>query len=198
MRYATVLFFLLYSIIFASTANADPAAPRLIIVGDSISAMHDSWPSKLDEISDRWLIQVMAQNGRTIRDFSFPRDLWTLGEENDTVVYFLGSNDILQHNNVAFAKYRLQTHIQFLLDRNFKVLLVKPPNFGLDEEIFGKSNKRHRALFESLRGTSPRLWLYDIDNVWDPAVTHDGIHPTGELSIEIAQAINMALSINIH
>ncbi|MEH6593034.1 MAG: SGNH/GDSL hydrolase family protein [Halioglobus sp.] len=198
MRYLTRLAFVLSSILFVSATNADHVVPRLIVVGNSISTTHHSWPNVLGDLSDRWAIHVMAQNGRTIRDFSFPRDLWTAGNQNDTVVYFLGGNDILQRNHVDFAKYRLQLHANFLLQRNFKVLLVMPPNFGLDEEMFGESNRQHRKIFEDLRGTHPRLWVYDIDAVWDPAGTSDGIHPDDELSYEIAQAINWVLAMNIY
>ena len=198
MRYATILAFMFHSIIFSSAANADHVVPRLIVVGNSLSTTHHSWPNELGEMTDRWVIHVMAQNGRTIRDFSFPRDLWTSGNQNDTVVYFIGSNDILQRNHVDFAKYRLQTHVSFLLERNFKILLVMPPSLGLDEQMFGESNRQHRALFETFRGTHPRLWVYDIDHVWDPTATSDGIHPTDELSNEIAQAINWVLAMNIY
>ena len=81
----------------------------------------------------------------------------------------------------------------FLLERNFKVLLVTPPSFGLDEKKHGKSNREHREIFEAFRGTHPRLWVYDINHVWDPTETTDGVHPTDELSIKIAKAINGVL-----
>ena len=198
MRYATILALVLHYILFVSAANADHVVPRLIIVGNSLSTTHHSWPNVLGELTDRWVIHVMAQNGRTIRDFSFPRDLWTSGDQNDTVIYFIGSNDIGQRNHIDFAKYRLQTHISFLLERNFKVLLIVPPNLGMDKKLYGKSTREHRKLFKSFRDTHPRLWVYDIDHVWDPAKTTDGIHPNDELSIEIAQAINWFLAINIY
>lgn len=198
MRHATIVVFLLSSMLLVSAANADHVAPRLIVVGNSLSTTHHSWPQVLGDISDRWVIHVMAQNGRTVRDFSFPRDLFTSGDKNDTVVYMLGSNDIGQRNHIDYAKYQLQTQLSFLLERNFNVLLIIPPSFGLDEEVYGESNRRHRALFESYRGTHPRLWIYDLDNVWDPALTTDGIHPSDELSAAIAEAINWVLAMNIY
>jgi hypothetical protein len=152
----------------------------------------------LRRIAPRWNIQVMAQNGRTIRDFSMPRDLWTPGDRNETVVYFLGGNDILQRNHVAHAKYRLQTHLNFLLERNFKVLLIVPPTFSLDREMFAETNEQHRAMVESCRGSHPNLWVYDIDNVWDTSQTPDNVHPTPTLSYEIALVINMVLGMNIY
>ena len=107
MRYVARLAFVLYSILFVSASNADHVVPRLIVVGNSLSTTHHSWPQVLGDITDRWVINVMAQNGRTIRDFSFPRDLWTSGDNYETVVYMLGSNDIGQRNGVDHAKYQL-------------------------------------------------------------------------------------------
>lgn len=167
-------------------------------MGDSLSTTHESWPGYLREIAPRWNVQVMAQNGRTIRDFSLPRDLWTPGDKNETVIYFLGGNDILQRNNVVHARYRLQSHISFLLERNFKVLLITPPTLGVDPEMFGKTNAEHRALVESYRGTNENLWVYDMDNVWNTAQTPDGVHPSAELSREIALAINKVLAQKIY
>ena len=198
MRYVARLAFVLYSILFVSASNADHVVPRLIVVGNSLSTTHHSWPQVLGDITDRWVIHVMAQNGRTIRDFSFPRDLWTSGDNYETVVYMLGSNDIGQRNGVGHAKYQLQTQVSFLLERNFNVLLIIPPSLGLDEKKYGRSNRLHRALFESYRDTHPRLWVFDLDNVWDPALTADGVHPNDELSIEIAHAINWVLALNIY
>lgn len=179
-------------------ADAEPGEPRLIVIGDSLSTTDQGWPNLLREIAPRWNVQVMAQNGRTIRDFDIPRDLWTPGDKNETVVYFLGGNDILQRNAVDHAKYRLQTHIAFLLERNFKVLLIVPPSLGLNDPLYDGPNREHREMVESCRGTSPNLWVYDIDNVWDPSMTTDGVHPTEELSREIAYVINIVLSMNIH
>jgi len=172
--------------------------PRLIIIGDSISTTHESWPNYLRAMAPRWNIQVMAQNGRSIRDFSIPRDLWTTGDKNETVIYFLGCNDILQRSDIMHARYRLQDDIKFLLDRNFKVLLIIPPHFGIDPEKFGKSTEEHRELMASYRETRPNLWVYDMDNVWDAQQTYDGVHPNAALSYEIALVINMVLSMNIY
>lgn len=183
---------------FILPANAGHDEPRLIIMGNSLSTTHESWPNLLREMAPRWNVHVMAQNGRTIRDFSIPRDLWTSGNKNETVIYFLGSNDILQLNAVAHAKFRLQSHVAFLLERNFKVLLITPPTFDIDEAIFGASIASHRALFESFRGTDPKLWVYDLDHIWDPTETSDGIHPTEALSMKIATTINWVLALNIH
>ena len=114
------------------------------------------------------------------------------------MVYFLGANDILQCNCVDHAKYRLNTHINFLLERNFKILLIVPPTLNLSEERFAKPMAEHRVMIEKFRGYHPDLTVYDIDEVWDNTHTMDGIHPDAELSMEIARAINMVLAMNIY
>lgn len=197
-RYSLALLMLFAFLLVYFIADAGPSEPRLIVIGDSLSTSDQGWPNQLREMAPRWNVQVMAQNGRTIRDFSIPRDLWTPGDNNETVVYFLGGNDILQSNAIDHAKYRLQSHIAFLLERNFNVLLIVPPSFALDDQMLSKSNTEHREMVESCRGTFPNLWVYDLDNVWNPNMTTDGIHPTVELSREIAFTINIVLSMNIY
>ena len=198
VRFAILFAVLGVSLLHFFIADAGHDEPRLIIIGDSLSTTHESWPNYLREIAPRWNVHVMAQNGRTIRDFSIPRDLWTSGDRKETVVYFLGGNDILQRNNIAHARFRLQTHVNFLLERNFRVLLVMPPTLGVDSAIFGESNEQHRALVESYRGYHPNLWVYDIDDVWDTSETPDGVHPSAYLSMQIAMAVNMVLALNIY
>ena len=77
------------------------------------------------------------------------------------------------------------------------MLLIVPPTLN-DEQLFGAANDEHRALFESYRGTLPNLWVYDLDNVWDPSDTMDGVHSSANLPQEIAMAINAVLSMNIY
>jgi hypothetical protein len=102
------------------------------------------------------------------------------------------------------AKTRLKTHVDFLLGRNFKVLLLIPPTLTLDafpeadRKLHAQITERTRALFESYRGTDPNLWVYDLDEVWDNAETMDGVHSNPELSLRIAMAINWTLSLNIY
>ena len=196
-KYYILFTVLLGALVYFFIADAGHDEPRLIIVGDSLSTTHESWPNYLRQMAPRWNVHVMAQNGRTIRDFSLPRDLWTTGRRNETVVYFLGGNDILQRNPLAHARHRLEVHINFLLERNFKVLLMVPPTFGLAPNVYGLSNEEHRALIESYRGTRPNLWVYDVDDVWDNEQTYDNIHPNAELSLTIAMAVNYVLLTNI-
>ena len=90
------------------------------------------------------------------------------------------------------------THLDFLLDRNFKVLLIVPPRFNVDQEMFAKSIEEHRAMIESCRGTRENLWVYDMEEIWDSSQTPDGVHPTSTLSYEMALIINYVLGMNIY
>ncbi len=197
-QWGILLAIVLVLLVYLSVARAEHHEPRLIIFGDSLSTTLKSWPNQLRRIAPRWNIHLMAQNGRTIRDFSIPRDLWTKGDRNETVIYFLGGNDILQRNDIGHAKFRLQSHINFLLERNFKVLLIVPPNLNLDPELYDKANREHRDLIDGYRNTHPNLCVYDLDNVWDSSQTYDGVHPTPNLSYEIALVINMVLGMNFY
>jgi hypothetical protein len=197
-HYSVALSVLVITLLYYSIADAGNNEPRLIVIGDSLSTTHESWPNFLREIAPRWNIHVMAQNGRTIRDFSIPRDLWTPSDKNETVIYFLGANDIFQRNAIMHARFRLKSHIDFLLERNFKVLLIVPPTLGPDSATFDAANEQHRALVESYRGTRPNLWVYDIDTIWDQAETLDGVHPNAVLSREIAMTINIVLHMDIY
>lgn len=188
----------LFAFLIYYVADAGHDEPRLIVIGDSLSTTHESWPNFLREMAPRWNVQILTQNGRTIRDFSMPRDLWTTGDRNETVIYFLGCNDALQRNEIMYAETRLRTHISFLLDRNFKILLVIPPTLGEGDEELSKSIERHRALVKSYRGTHPNLWVYDADEVWDVSKCPDGVHPNQELSLQLAEAINWVLALNIY
>jgi hypothetical protein len=202
MRVVTALVIFLVAGLYLSVADAGHDEPRLIIIGDSISTTHESWPNRLRYLAPRWNIHLMAQNGRSIRDFSLPRDLWTPGDKNETVIYFLGANDMMQRNDVMHARYRLKNQISFLLDRNFKVLLVIPPrlnpNMASGREAFEKSTEQHRALMETYRGTHPNLTVFDVDQIWDNLQTYDGVHPKPGLSNEIALHINWVLGTNIY
>ena len=167
IRLGLLVFAVLVLVFVFSVADAGHDEPRLIVIGDSMSTTHESWPNFLRYLAPRWNIHLMAQNGRTIRDFSLPRDLWTPGDRNETVIYFLGTNDMLQRNDIGHARYRLRSHISFLLDRNFKVLLIVPPYLGAFQESHGRWMEEHRELIKGFRGTHPNLWVYDMEQVWD-------------------------------
>jgi len=161
---------------------------RLIIIGDSISSTDTSWPTYIPGA------QVMAQPGRLIRDYQPPRDIHsTTGER---IVYFLGGNDIgnqsVHGGNPKIARQLLLDHLHFLTGRGFKVLVVIPPLFDIHN--LDQSNRKHRQMFKSLRGTIKGVEFIDINPVWDTSQTSDGIHPLPSLSKAIAHRIRARLA----
>lgn len=183
---------------FSTSSEAGHDEPRLIIIGNSLSTTHESWPNYLRGLAPRWNIHVYAQNGRSIRDYDPPRDLWTSGSLPETVIYFLGTNDVLQNTDIISATYRLRNHLSFLLDRNFKVLLLNIPYLTIGNGRYTESLEQHRALIDSFRGSHPNLWVYDVNNIWSVESCPDGIHPDADLSYKIAEAINWVLALNIY
>jgi len=179
---------LLVSSLLPSQCRAD-IDPRLIIIGDSLSVTADSWPSHMDAP----VISLMAQVGRTIRDYTPPRDLRPT-HTDDVVVYFLGGNDIgmqsVYGGNPEPARVVLMDHLRFLTGRGFDVLMVMPPDFGFPH--LAESNKRHRGMFAAVSMDGVRV--VDINQVWDPDETLDGLHPNASLSYDVATVISRELS----
>lgn len=157
------------------------------MIGDSLSSTATSWPSYLPGL------QVMAQPGRLITFYDPPRDLYAFGDE--TIVYMLGTNDIgadsvLWNGDPARCVRRLKEQLQFLTGRGFRVLLVVPPDYRLAH--IETSNQKHRAAFLSI--DMPGVTVFDINPVWDPAQTLDGVHPNPGLSYQISMLIEGALA----
>ena len=91
MRKSTQWFFLV--LIFGLTDVVQ--AKGVVVIGDSLSATEDSWPTYIYGHH----FSLMAQGGRTIRDFDIPRDIFS-GFPFTTAVYFLGANDATQDQNL--------------------------------------------------------------------------------------------------
>ena len=150
-----------------------------LVIGDSISAQVTSWPSYYRELTGKH-VMVIAQNGRTIRDFTLPNDL--RAEDNlDNVFYFLGANDAFQSTRLPLLKERVITHLRFLKDRGFKVTVILVPEFAGREVSVRKVNailvKKAKAL---------NMPVVDLMPVWDTSLTSDTVHPLPELSKIIA------------
>ena len=161
--------------------------PRLIVMGDSLSAQHDSWPQHGD--FDKWNLQIMAQSGRTIRDFDVPRDL-KAQRPGDTVIYFLGINDL--YYGSAHAELFLRTlpnmrlHFQTLDSKGFKTLVLLLPLIAAGTAKNWRNLRinmiRESKLYDSFR-------FYDLQRTWRDEDTTDGIHPTVLLSRDMGAAI---------
>jgi hypothetical protein len=162
------------------------AAGGVIVIGDSMSAQPTSWPTWLRENTGR-NVMVMAQNGRTIRDFTIPSDLqkdWNM----DTVIFLLGGNDIFNKTPDGLLKQRIVTHLRFLKDRGFRVIVVLlPPWYGKEKEVH-EVNMRLAFIAWSMD-----IEVISIDAVWDTGGTYDTVHPLEPLSRSIAEEIGKSL-----
>ena len=161
-------------------------ASGILVIGDSISAQPDSWPAVIRESTGKH-IMVMAQNGRTARDFTLPADLRS-DSNMDTAIYLLGANDALQRTRPALFAERVLTQLRFLKDRGFRVLVVLVPEFADRESDVIKINK---ILIRKANGL--KLEIVDLMPVWDNRLTYDTIHPVPALSRQIATVIKETL-----
>jgi len=106
-------------------------ADATIGMGDSLSAQSTSWCHQLQ--LDGHHYKCMAQSTRFATAFEIPPDLMPI-DGHKHVVYWLGSNDAIFWDEpgvpAAFAK-QFQKHMQFLLDKGYKIVVVLPPSTPL-------------------------------------------------------------------
>ena len=151
----------------------------VLVIGDSMSAQATSWPTYYRQITGE-NVKVMAQNGRTIRDFTLPNDLHADGNI-DTAIYLLGGNDMFLKTGPFMLAERVLTQLRFLKDRGFRVIVIKVPEFsGREKEI----RKINGIIVRKARGL--RLEVIDLMPVWDTSLTSDTVHPLPALSRRIA------------
>jgi hypothetical protein len=171
--------FLIWAAIFVSVCSSQSFGKGVIVIGDSLTAMEDSWPSYI--VGHH--IGLMAEGGRTIRDYDIPRDI-VAGIPFTTVVYFLGSNDAAQGYPTYLAHMRFKSHMEFLKQRYFRVVVVIPPAFTKSPYAAQNFIKYRRELMSLCKGLE--LDCYDSMEVWDnDLLEDDGIHPLPELSREL-------------
>lgn len=185
----TILFAWVLAMLMSPQWCKADVEPRLIVIGDSLSATASSWPVYMEAP----VINLMAQIGRTARDYSPPRDLRPT-HAGDRVVYFLGGNDIgmqsVHNGDPGPTRIVVLDHLRFLTGRGFRVLLVIPPDFGFD--LLAQSNRKHRNMFAAIE--LPGVTTIDINEVWDTDRTLQyGIHPDPSLSYDMAKAIERML-----
>ena len=165
--------------IFAPMSLADQ---RIIVIGDSISEHIYCWPNELRLENPILNMQLMTQSGRTIRDFSLPRDLRNVSGK-DVVIYFLGTNDAFQGHKMRYVNEAFVSHMVFLQERRFRVIVLLPPNASaLMPQI--------AHVRSVIKMQSARLGITYFDLAfWDESLTRDGIHPRIELSRLIAEYV---------
>jgi lysophospholipase L1-like esterase len=161
-------------------------ADGIIVMGDSLSAQQTSWPEVLRYNTGRH-VQVMAQNGRTIRDFTIPNDLHADRNIN-VVMYLLGGNDAFQSTPGSIIKERVRTHLRFLRDRGFRVIVIKVPPFPFSVDEVKRINSLIVPIARSLK-----LEIIDPSPIWNTVPTYDTVHPTPEGSEILAEYIQRFL-----
>lgn len=168
--------------------HAGAAAPRLLILGDSLSAgyglPHDEgFESSLRAALQAQGIDVSIIDGAVSGDTSAggrSRLDWALGDGADAAIVELGANDGLRGVDPKDIEANLTAILDSLAAKHIPVLLTgmyAPPNLGPDYQ------KAFRAVFDRL-GKRPGV-LYDpffLEGVaMHPALIQaDGLHPNAE------------------
>jgi len=167
------------------------ADQRIIVIGDSISEHIYCWPSELRLEKPQLNLQLMTQSGRNIRDFSMPRDLRNVSQK-DVVIYFLGMNDALAAYPMRYVNDAFVSHMVFLQERKFRVIVLLPPTSSL-------LVPRIEYVRTVIKMQSLRLGIehYDLQ-FWDESMTKDGMHPGPELSRLVAEFVYSLLEPDLH
>jgi len=158
------------------------ADQRVIVMGDSISEHIYCWPNELRLEHPQLNMQLMTQSGRTIRDFSLPRDLRNVSKK-DVVIYFLGTNDAIQGYTMRYVNQAFVSHMVFLQERGFSIIVLLPP--AASSLLPKIEHVRTVIMMQSVR---LGIEHYDLE-FWDESMTKDGIHPGPELSRLVAEFV---------
>ena len=161
-------------------ASADQ---RILIIGDSISEHIYCWPNEMRLENPGLNLQLLTQSGRTIRDYTPARDLRNVSKK-DVVIYFLGTNDAFSGYPMRCVDESFSSHMVFLQDRGFKVIVILPP-------VATRLMPRIEKVRQLIAVQSQRLGIdyYDLE-FWDETMTRDdGIHPGPELSRMVAEFV---------
>ena len=185
----------------ASVPAAEPSRPRIVVLGDSLTAglglvESEAYPSllqkKLDDEGYEFEIVNAGVSGDTTAG-GLRRLDWALEGDVKILVVALGGNDALRGLSIDEMKENLGTIIERARGRGVMVLLAgmeAPPNYG--EEYTVKFRQVYRDL---ARTHQVSLVPFLLDGVAGEARLNqgDGIHPNAEGARLIAEAIWRAL-----
>ncbi len=185
----------------AGRASATPARPKLVVLGDSLTAglglaADQSFPALLQERIDRENLAYEVVNAGVSGDTTaggLRRLNWVLSGDVHVLVVALGANDGLRGLPVAEMRRNLATIVQTARRRRVAVLLAgmeAPPNMGAEytsafRSVFREVAQEHGAtllpfLLEGVAG--------------DPALNQpDGIHPNASGARRVADLVWRAL-----
>ena len=193
---AMVLFLLLG---FHCSGNANHAAIRILIVGDSLSAAHDipidkGWANLFSSNIRSSFPQTSVINASISGETTFgglQRLPGLLAEHQPThLIIELGGNDGLRGLGFEQSTENLRQMVALARDRSVTVLLIgvrMPPNFG------AVYNKRFQQIFETITEEFGIHYLprfLEGIAASDPALMQaDGIHPTAIAQPILAQKV---------
>jgi acyl-CoA thioesterase-1 len=172
----------------AVASSARAGAPRLLVLGDSLTAGYGLAHDDGFEVQLQRALQAHGQDV-TIIDGAVSGDTsaggrarldWTLGNGADAAIVELGANDGLRGLDPKQMQANLTAIVDTLAAKHIPVLLTgmyAPPNLGSDYQ------KAFRAVFDTL-GKRPGV-LYDpffLEGValQDNLVQADHLHPNAE------------------
>ncbi len=185
----------------ASVPADEPSRPRIVVLGDSLTAglglvESEAYPSllqkKLDDEGYEFEIVNAGVSGDTTAG-GLRRLDWALEGDVKILVVALGGNDALRGLSIDEMKGNLGTIIERARGRGVMVLLAgmeAPPNYG--EEYTVKFRQVYRDL---ARTHQISLVPFLLDGVAGEARLNqgDGIHPNAEGARLVAETIWRAL-----
>lgn len=188
LAFAGLLLALLLSIAATFFPGAAMSAPKIVVLGDSLSAGYGLAPGKA--FPDQ-LQQALSKNGVDVEVIGagvsgdttsggLSRLDWSVPKDTSAVILELGANDALRGLPPEKAKANLDEIVRRLKLRNVDVLLtgmLAPPNMG---KAYG--DKFNMIYPDLAKKYSVPLYPFFLDGVAAQAdlTLPDGIHPTAE------------------
>jgi acyl-CoA thioesterase-1 len=184
---------------------ADNSAPKILILGDSLSAAYNipiekSWPELFRNNIRSSYPQSSVINASISGETTFGgvQRLEKLLEKHrpDQLIIELGGNDGLQGLNFAQSTENLDQMVRQAKQQDISVLLIgvrMPPNFG------AAYNARFQQIFESVSAQHdihylPRF-LEGVAASDASLMQNDGIHPTAEAQPVLAEKVFNAMQL---
>jgi acyl-CoA thioesterase-1 len=171
-----------------SSAAADSAPIKMVVLGDSLSAGHglpgpDAFPAKLQKaLKTKGIAVDMTNAGVSGDTASGGRDRldWSVPQGTQAVIVELGANDALRGTDPAITRAALADILEQLKVRGIAVMLcgmLAPPNYGADFAA------RFNAIYPDLaKAYDVPLYRFFLEGVAADARLNqaDGMHPTAE------------------
>jgi acyl-CoA thioesterase-1 len=141
VRILAIVNVLLMSVFWASKGGAANTAPRIVVLGDSLTAGYmlsekDAFPAQLERKLKAAGVAVEIINAGVSGDTTaggLARLDWAVPDGTDAVILELGANDALRGLDPGKARRNLATIISRLKSRNIDVLIagmIAPGNLG--------------------------------------------------------------------